>query len=169
MKTSTSLSPLDAPVYHADGFTKLSGSQFLAELFAGTSANDLRPIATTGFLTANGAGYFHGGTQTLDFIFPGSTAWVQVDVWNTASGASFTEAKASGLPDSWWASSTFPVRTGGWGMPPAPAAPLTGLGTSPVYLNTVPEPSTFTLAGVGAVLMFFRRWRGGQTEMVVRD
>jgi len=145
--------PLNAPVYESDGVTKLSGSQFLAQLLGGPTADTLSPLATTGFLTGNGAGYFLGGGITISTVPPGGTAWVAVEVWNTASGASFDEAKASGLPNSWWQSSVFSVITGNpfsnGGGPTLPA-PLTGLGTSPVFLNgAVPEPSSLALAGLG--------------------
>src|SRR6516162_6059584 len=86
---------VNAPIYQADGVTKLSGSQFTAELLVGLSASSLSSIATTGFLTGNGAGYFMAPVQTVPNTSPGVSAFVQVDVWNTASGASFSQAKAS--------------------------------------------------------------------------
>ena len=96
---------VNAPVYQFDGVTLLSGPQFMAELLAGPSADNLAFVAATGFLTDTGAGYFNGGTPSISTVFPRDTAWVQVDVWNTASGASFVQARASGLPNSWWQSS----------------------------------------------------------------
>lgn len=149
--------PLDAPVYLLDGVTKISGSQYLAELLGGPSANSLSHVATTGFLTGNGAGYFDGGTVIINSVPPGNTAWVQVDVWNTASGASFDQAKATGLANSWWQSSVFTVIPGGQIVNPLPPAPLLGLGDSPVYLNGVPEPSCFALTGLGVVFVLCRR------------
>jgi hypothetical protein len=147
----------NAPFYQSDGMTPLSGPQFLAELFAGPNATNLAAIATTSFLTGNAAGYFYGGIQTINTVFGGATAWVQVDVWNTASGSSFGQAQGSGLPNSWWQSVVFTVIPGRGGVNPTPAAPLIGLGTSPVFLNgVVPEPSTFALCVVGAVVVLFR-------------
>jgi hypothetical protein len=148
---------VNAPVYESDGVTKLSGSQFTAELLAGPTANNLTAIAMTGFLTGNGAGYFNGGTEPIPNLSPGMTAWVQVNVWNTASGSSFAQAQASGLPNSWWASSVFSVALGGGVVNPTAPATLTGLGTSPVYLNSVPEPSALALVGCGMVLVFSRK------------
>ena len=149
----------NAPVYQSDGVTPLSGSQFTAELSAGPTADGLASIATTGFLTGAAAGYFSGGTQYIMSVPPGNTAWVQVDVWNTASGATFAEAKSSGLPNSWWASSVFSVLTGNVpsGAGPTPPGLLTGLGTSPVYLNSVPEPSALALVGCGLVMGFLKK------------
>jgi hypothetical protein len=152
---------INAPVYESDGVTKLSGSQFTAELFAGPNANNLAAIAMIGFAGGTQAGYFFGGVQSINSVAGGDTAWIQVDVWNTANGASFPQAQASGLPDSWWQSSLFTVVTGNLitGAGPTPAAPLTGLGTSPVYLNSVPEPSTLALVGLGgaSALFYVRR------------
>ena len=156
---------VNAPVYESDGITKLSGSQFMAELLGGPSATSLASVATTSFLTGNGAGYFVGGVgglQAINTVSPGSMAWVAVEVWNMASGASFQQAKASGLPNSWWESPEFSLITGGYptGVGPAPPAALTGLGTSPVYLNgAVPEPSSFALVGLGAAILLLHSHR----------
>ncbi len=147
-----------APVYMSDRVTALSGSQFLAELLGGSSPDHLDLIATTGF--GPSGGYFDGGVQALNTVVPGNDVWVEVRVWNTASGDSFLQAQASGLPDSWWASSTFSVQTGGnFSGIPHPPGFLMGLGHSPVYLNPIPEPSTFALAGVGATLALLRARR----------
>ena len=64
-------SGLNAPVYQSDGVTRLSGSQFMAELLGGPSQSSLAQIATTGFLQGNGAGYFSGGTQSINTVVPG--------------------------------------------------------------------------------------------------
>ncbi len=149
---------VNAPVYESDGLTKLSGPQFMAELLVGIGSTNLDPLATTGFLTGNGAGYFFGPYQTVPGTSPGLRVFAQVEVWNTASGVSFSQAKASGLGDSWWASSIFNVTLGGnTGAPPIPPAALTGLGNSPVYLNAVPEPSALGLAGLAAAIVLSRR------------
>ena len=119
----------NAPVYESDGVTKVSGPQYMAELLAGPSVTSLAAVATTSFMTGNGAGYFEAGTVAIASVPPGTTAWVAVEVWSTASGSSFDQAKASGLPDSWWESSVFSVQTEQSNGIPIPV-PLTGLGTS---------------------------------------
>jgi hypothetical protein len=153
------LSGLNAPVYGSDHVTKLSGPQFMAELFAGNTSDNLAPLATTSFLTGNEAGYFLGGTQTVSGVPGGATAWVQVDVWNTASGASFSLAQASGLPNSWWQSTIFNVVTGNSTINPTPPGALLGLGDSPVFLNEVPEPSPIALLGLAASMALFHMRR----------
>ena len=151
---------VNAPVYESDGVTPLSGPQFMAELFAGPSAASLASLATTGFLTG-GVGVFNGGPVTVNAVAPAATAWIEVVVWNTGSGATFAQAKASGLPNSWWASATFPLVLGGGSINPEPPAVLTGLGTSPLYLNSVPEPSVLALVGLGMAVMLLRIRRRG--------
>jgi len=150
---------VDARVYESDGLTPLSGGQFVAELLGGPSASNLDSIATVGFRDDAYTGYFNGGLQTINSVAPRATAWVEVRAWNTASGDSFLQAQASGLSNSWWASPVFTVETGSNGVNPFPPGFLTGLGISPVYLNSIPEPSAFALAGLGAVVVLFRARR----------
>jgi hypothetical protein len=142
-----------APVYMADGVTLLSGPQFTAELLAGSDVNSLFSIAAAGFLTGPDAGYFASGRATVNGVAPQATAWVKVRVWNNACGPSFLQAQASGLPNSWWQSPIFSVVTGDSVNPGV----LTGLGHSPVYLNSVPEPSAAGLVGLCAVLIISRK------------
>ena len=147
----------NAPVYESDHATLLSGLQFQAELLGGPSTDNLGSIATAGFLTGAGAGYFNGGSQTIIGVAPGNTAWVEVRVWNMANGVTFAQAQASGLPNSWWQSPIFTVTTGGGVVNPSVPAHLTGLGNSPVYLNSVPEPSGLALVGCGLIVGLFKR------------
>jgi hypothetical protein len=151
---------LNAPVFQSDGLTPASGLQFEAELLSGSSSENLLSIATTGFLIGTGAGYFNAGVQTLTGVAAGSTSWFQVRVWNTSSGPSFAQAQASGLANSWWASPSFSALTGGnTGVSVLPPGYLTGLGTSPVYLNSVPEPSVLGLLGLGTAAALCRNRR----------
>lgn len=148
---------INAPVYHSDMVTLLSGPQFQAELLAGPTASNMVSIATTPFLEGVTAGYYYHDGLAVPNVYYGATAWVRVQVWNTASGATFAQAQASGLPDSWWESSIFPVTTGcPICPPPTLPGPLTGLGNSPVYLNGVPEPTLYTFAGFGFLLAGMR-------------
>ena len=147
---------VNAPVCESDGLTLLSGSQFMAELLAGSSASNLVSLATTGFRSGNLAGYFCGGEQVVPGVIRGFNAWVEVRVWNTVFGATFARAVTSGLPDSWWDSGLFTVVLGGGDVNPTAPGFLTGLGTSPVFLNgSVPEPSTFLLLMVGGLTAWY--------------
>jgi hypothetical protein len=148
---------LNAPVYQSDGITKLSGSQYMVELLAGTSQNNLNiSVATTGFLTGNGAGYFSAGSKTITGIGGGATAWVEVRFWNTANGSTFAAALAANANNSWGQSTPFSVTLGDPnGVPPSVPAALSGLAGQTLKLNTViPEPSALALlvCGLAAVL-----------------
>lgn len=112
---------LDAPVYGADGRTKISGAYFVAELLVGPKPNSLSSIAFTPILTGRAAGYFQGGVVVVPGVSPGAVAYVQVRVWNGPPCADCP-------PPAFQAESTvFAVTTGGSCCPPALPAPLLGL------------------------------------------
>jgi len=151
---------LNAPDFHSDGTTKLSGAGFQAELLGGASSTSLSPVsgAITPYLTGSGAGYFNGGSQGIPGVTPGGTAWILVRAWNTLNGGTFALAQSSGAIDAYGTSNggvPFSVVTGGAGTPAGPPATLVGL-TS--FSLNVPEPTTFVLGGLGvASLLLFRR------------
>lgn len=147
---------LNAPIFLNDGTTKV-GSGFTAELMAGASAGSLASVATTGFLTGAGAGYFQGGTVVIPGVAGGANAFLQVRVFATSSG-SFAAASAAGLLNTYGQSGVFSVATGNPGAsPPIVPAVLTGL-TSFNLNPAIPEPSSLALAGLGAAaLLAFRR------------
>ena len=149
---------INAPVILSDGVTKASGPQYMAALLAGQSANNLYPIATTPFLTGGAAGYFAGGVQSIPFVPGGGIAFIQLEFWNATAFNTWQVAQASGLPNAWGQSFIFPVVTGDPNAtPPATPAFLTGLGTSPIFLTLIPEPSSFVLAGLGLAIFALRR------------
>lgn len=151
---------LNAPVYASDGTTKLSGTSFMAELLASSSqGGTYSSVATAGFLTGGGAGFFSGGVQTINGIAGGATAWLQLRFWNTANGSTFAAAQGSGANNAWGQSATFSVVLGNpAASPPTTPAALSGLQGQSLKLNAVPEPSSLALAGLGAAaLLVFRR------------
>jgi hypothetical protein len=118
-------------IFDYDGVTRLSGSNFLAQLYAGASPTTLRPIhIPVPFLTGNLAGYFNGGTIQMPDVPAGQLMYVQTRVWAAAAGISFEDARARG---------------GKWGTSPVltmfPAQPLP---TPPAY---VPNASFNLRAG----------------------
>ncbi len=158
---------VNAPVY--DGLTttiKLAGANYQAGLFAGTTSTSLTYIGNaTPFLTAGGAGYFNGGTTVLTGHAPGSTVWLQVVAWDatlkgTTTGATWANALAddpAGSKDVWGMSKPFSVVPADPNSsPPGTPTPLVGL-TS--FTLSVPEPSTFALAGLGMAAMLVLRRR----------
>lgn len=154
---------LNAPVFLNDGVTKVSGPDYVAALLAGPTASTLSQAATTPFLSGSSAGYFlNGGQQVfIPNIAPGGTAYILIEVWNSANFPNFAAAQSANLPNSWgWSGNGIPftVTTGNpdGGVPGLPA---TLIGLTSFNLNAaVPEPSTLVLTGVGAALMLvFRR------------
>ena len=149
---------LDAPVYlNGVGGTLLSGANFLAQLYYGTSPTEssLTPITDppTPFRTGTGAGYWNAGadsTRVLPVIAPNSVVYLQVRAWDSTFGATYDIAKAAG--GVWGDSNVFTAIAGG-GSPPVAPANMTGL----TSFTLVPEPSTIALGILGAVALLLRR------------
>jgi hypothetical protein len=150
---------VDAPVRDAAG-TLVVGTAFRAALYAGAAGateGELRLIgASAAFSTGTGAGYFLGGTRTLNEngvqVPAGGSATIQVRAWAVSSGATWEAATTRGE------SPLLTIATGGTGTPPGPPALLTGLQGFSVVV--VPEPSTIALGiigGLGTLLMLRRR------------
>ena len=122
-------SGLDTPVFDVDGTSRLAGAGFVAQLWAGATAETMAPVnEPVPFLSGAEAGYWEAGWQpslTIPGLAAGAQAVVQVRVWEVASGASFAEARAAG--ERIGASQLLEITTGGAGAAsPWPAA-LTGL------------------------------------------
>jgi hypothetical protein len=156
--------PLDAPVFDIGGMasnTRLDGSGFMAQLYAGPVGGTLEAIgAASPFLSGAGAGYFNGGTRTIATVAPGVMADVQVRAWNVGSGSTFEAAMTAGT--GYGMSGTLTLVTGGdtagGTQPPTSPSALSGLQSFElVGGGTIPEPSTIALGLLGAGLLVFRR------------
>lgn len=137
-----------APVFWGDGVTRLAGTAWLAQLYAGPEVGSLQPWgAPLTFRTGAGAGFFDttgvNTSRVIGTVAAGAVATIEVRVWQAAAGSSYEQAQAVGA--SHGRSAPFIVPTGGGGSPPALPANLVGL--TPF---SVPEPSTFVLLVVGA-------------------
>ena len=141
----------DAPIFWIDGVTKLSGSRFMAQLYAGPTAGSLvsngDPLP---FRTGVGVGYINtvgvDPTRTIPGVAAGAYAFVQVVAWDTTTGTTYETAYIRG------ASGVFSLATGGGGIPPGPPALLIGLQS----FVLIPEPSSFVLGLLGATVLFPR-------------
>jgi hypothetical protein len=147
-----------APIFDVDGVTRLEGTGYLAQLFAGPDANSLSAWGDAlSFRTGTGAGFFNttgvNTSRTILTVAPGAVATIEVRAWETAGGTytSYDAAFAGGAAHG--RSDIFTVATGGGGTPPAPAANLVGL----TSFSLVPEPSTYALLALGAAALFLRR------------
>lgn len=105
-----------APVFDLDGVTPLSGSQYVAQLYAGPTLAQLRPAAPpTPFRAGFNAGFFQPQLITLASVPVGSNAVVQVMAWDTAFGDSYEQARFTGGKVG--KSQILNVTTGGDGAP----------------------------------------------------
>ncbi len=87
----------DVPVFDIDEVTPLSGSNFMAQLYAGPAFESLRPAGRPShFLSGVDAGLFYPQVVTLPGIPPGSNAVVQVRAWDATRGNNYEEARAVG-------------------------------------------------------------------------
>ena len=124
---------LNAPVYGADGRTRISGANLVAELLAGPTPNSMSSVATTPILTGQAAGYFQGGVVIVPNVSPGAVAYVQVRV--------FAPLYCADCPDPGIGaqSPVFALTTGGACCPPSLPASLLGL--TPIAVNLDANPS----------------------------
>ena len=84
-------------VYDVDGVTKLNGTNFFAQVYAGPSPAILRAIGTPKpFLAGSAAGLYRCGTLAVPEITSGQTGYLQVRVWEAAVGVSYEDARARG-------------------------------------------------------------------------
>lgn len=87
---------VDVPFFDSGG-DRLSGTNYLAQLYVGRRPDTLWPVGTAvPFLTGTNAGYFTGGVTTIPNFPTGDSAWVQVRAWETGGGSSFEVAALAG-------------------------------------------------------------------------
>ncbi len=87
----------DAPVLDIDAFTRLNGSNFIAQLYAGAVLAELRPVGKPRvFYSGYSAGFFEPVFITLPNTAPGSNVFAQVRVWERSYGTTYEEARALG-------------------------------------------------------------------------
>jgi hypothetical protein len=87
----------NAAIFDVDGVTRLAGSNFLAQLYAGPLAEILRPVGVPfSFPTGVLAGYIRGINRQIPDVAPNQNASIQVRAWEAAAGSSYEEARAVG-------------------------------------------------------------------------
>lgn len=144
----------------------LAGASYTFAVYAGAASLNapeaLSLLASTTFRTSSGPGALPAGliTTLTDVIVPGIAAGQQarleVRVWDNTGGITSLEAAwAAGLGGGrsglFLSAPLGGTTTGGPVLTPS----MTGWNSFNIY--TVPEPSTFVLAGLGAVsLLIFR-------------
>lgn len=165
-------SPIDTPagtgVYTG---TPLPTSGYEIGLYVGTTPSAVAtaltsgtPVATDDFSAGYGGWDFSGSLPaTVNGLAPGSSVYVALAAWSTATGAPTSYAAALANGDLAGASvvSTGTVELGGPNPPnpPITAGNLAGVGITDFTVGSVPEPSTIALGvmGASAFLMRLRR------------
>ncbi len=156
---------VNAPVF---GFppdcVKLSGERYKAQLVAGTSASSLSPVATTSFSSLpSAAGYFLGGMVTLPGIPAEARPFLQVQIWDSATGATYAEATLKGASVVFQLGAPLgnPDAT-----PPTPPPALVGI----VAISLcIPEPSIAALAVVGVLIFLLWPTRQRGASRILQD
>jgi hypothetical protein len=116
---------IDAPIYDLDGVTRLEGPNFLAQLYAGATSNNLRAVgAPLPLRTGAAAGYLPAEGRIIPDVPAGQYVYGQIRVWEAAFGASYEEAAQSG--GKFGKSQTLAVIYQSQ-FPPPPPTPLVGL------------------------------------------
>jgi hypothetical protein len=147
-----------APLFDVDGTTRLAGTSYLAQLYAGPDAGSLLPWGDPlSFRTGAGAGFFNttgvNTARTIGTVASGNRATIAVRAWEAAGGATYETAVAAGF--KFGSSTLFTVATSGGGEPPTLPSKLVGL----TSFSLIPEPSTYALLGLGATALSFRMAR----------
>lgn len=142
------------------GTTFLSGTGYTLALYAGASSvtdeNLLSLVYSTTFRTGGSAGFITTTTVPIPGVQPGTSAKFQIRVWDNAGGSITAFANAITRGESAM------VLSGALGGTDSnnvvfPINP-DSTGWTAFNIYTVPEPSTFVLAGLGAAsLLIFRR------------
>lgn len=143
---------------------KAAGTNYMVQLYFGAST---APEASLVPLTAAPANlrastsasvgvWINGGSRTFQSAAAGSTIELQIRVWDINFGATYEAAFANVANSSSIGKSAIFLYT----VPDSTAAPGAFLlsNFSTFTIDSIPEPSTFALAGLGAAaLLIFRR------------
>jgi hypothetical protein len=142
------ITDIDAPVYDADGTTRLAGAAFFAQLYAGPAEDQLTPVGwPVPFGEGTRAGYVPSSVVAITTVAPGALAWVQMRAWESARGPSYEAALQAGGKVG--ESGLVQVTTGGAGDPPSFPAALVGLASFRLLRESEPPVITITLPNAG--------------------
>jgi hypothetical protein len=87
----------EAPVFDVDGITRLSTTNFVAQLYAGPTIAALRAVGQPEpFLGGGFAGFIQNRTVSVPTVGPGMLTVLQMRAWDYRKGASYEEARALG-------------------------------------------------------------------------
>lgn len=143
---------IDAPFFRPleDGtLVKLEGPAYLAQAYLGLETGSLGPVGPVlPFRTGAAAGYITSTAIKVDGIPGGTTVFVQMRAWEAAKGGIYEAAVAAG--GYYGASAPLSLT-----LSEPPGAPTDMVGLQSFTL--IPEPTTLTLAVLGAAVLLGRR------------
>jgi hypothetical protein len=88
---------VDFPVFDVDGVTKLAGTNYSAQLYAGGDSNSLHAVGPSVFFgTAEASGYYFPSAARIPDVLAGQTAYVRVRVWDNRFGDTFRREQRHG-------------------------------------------------------------------------
>ncbi|MEP6662690.1 MAG: hypothetical protein ABJC04_03400 [Verrucomicrobiota bacterium] len=152
---------VNAPVFDALS-NRLSGTNYAAELWGGSSSNSLSPAleldshqrVIVPFLTGGAAGYFSSAKSITVFqAFAGDFAWVQVRAWDARLGSTYEQVAELGMGG--YGESLLLYIEGGNPTYVPPTSPRSLIGLQSFSLRPVPEPSIWQLSLLGAPILFW--------------
>ncbi len=115
-----------AAIYDTDGVTRLGGSGFVAQAYAGPSRTNLHAVGLASVMLDGAyAGFYFPFYLTLPDVSPLQPAYLQVRVWERSAGETYEAARALG--GRYGCSDVMAVQCGGnpgSGLPPLPQAEL---------------------------------------------
>lgn len=155
---------VNVPVFNTDGTTKVGGTGFSAQLYAGPSGTAVGSLVAQGgpfnFLSGLFAGYIDGSSGpgglsivTISGVNIGALAQVQMRVWNNQGGTISSWGSASIRGES----ISFVSQPLGDPFNAGSVPEMTGMGTGSIVLAAVPEPSTVVLGVMGGLALLLRR------------
>jgi hypothetical protein len=144
---------VNAPVFDTDGVTRLNGAGYLAQLYAGPTADSLAAVGpAVPFMTGDLAGYWSvlpNSIRNIPAVAPGSPAFVQARVWQSGKGLTFEQAAAAG--SKLGQSAVLQIPTAPAGPPLVPPTAWTGLQSfslqSTLTISVLPVPQTVNVGG----------------------
>ena len=149
--TPSQIGGTQGQIFGTDGATPLDGVNYWAQLYTGAPDSLVPQGAAVNFLSGAGAGYFNGGSVTVDNIAPGAEGVAEVRAWEAAGGNSWEAALAADAPVG--QSGEFLQMTGGAGAPPSLPENMVNM----TGFSLVPEPSSAALGILGAIALMLRR------------
>ncbi|MCZ7640729.1 MAG: hypothetical protein M5U12_34545 [Verrucomicrobia bacterium] len=136
-------------VYDVDGWTKLTGPDFVVQAYVGLTSESLHPLGPViPFRTGAAAGYWRSTELVVPDVPAGTLVYVEARAWEAAGGNSWESAQAAGF--KYGRSNTVWLR-----LSEPPAVPTDMIGLQSFHL--IPEPSPSALALLGAAVLLVAR------------